>query len=375
VLGVGQGVFTAETLFFWRSCKRLYLVDPYSTQQQPASAAAAHNAPTKQQQDQQEKDQRKQQEEDMQQAHENLQGWQEKLLWLRNTTTVAARHIREPLDYVYLDSSRDYCSVLEALEAWWPLVRPGGVMGGHSYENAVDVMRQSGQDWSRCADGSTVHQGAVQAAVNDFFEQQGVQIVVTYREHMYNSWLVRKPYYPCNSQEAAGEGHEPLTELLSKMLQQAPQQPGQLQQLETKQQQQLQQEQAQEQDQKQEQEVPVLQEQQQEVRGAQLVQEQQTADDAVLLPRSASDAQQQVQQQTQQQQQERLQQQQQQEQQQAALLKLHDTQALASSRARHAAEREAAGTGQQADNSHSSGGGSGDVFGDILSEQHHEMDH
>jgi hypothetical protein len=64
---------------------------------------------------------------------------------------------------------------------------------GHDYENAPDVMQQSGQDWSLCANG-TIHQGSVQAAVNEFFASQGSQVVITYREAAWNSWMVRKPY-------------------------------------------------------------------------------------------------------------------------------------------------------------------------------------
>lgn len=65
-------------------------------------------------------------------------------------------------------------------------------MAGHDYENAPDVMQATGQDWALCSNG-TLHQGAVQSAVNEFFGAQGVQVVVTYRESAWNTWMARKP--------------------------------------------------------------------------------------------------------------------------------------------------------------------------------------
>lgn len=40
------------------------------------------------------------------------------------------------LDFVYIDASHDYESVIEDLEAWTPKVRIGGVVSGHDYSNA-----------------------------------------------------------------------------------------------------------------------------------------------------------------------------------------------------------------------------------------------
>jgi len=366
-LGVQHGVFAAETLWVWRSCKRYYLIDSYGQQPDPqhhyASLIRSHTH--KQQvsgQLQTQQQEQQQQAESMQQAHENLQGWQHKLVWMRNSTTVAATLIREPLDYVYVDARRDYCGVLEDLETWWPLLKPGGIMAGHSYENAVDVLRQGGEDWSRCADGQTVHQGAVQAAVNDFFIQQGLQLVVTYRERAWNSWLVRKPYYPCRDHLAAGtmgrdladssiQQHqdESLTQLLSKMLQQSPQQ--QQQQLDRQDPQSLQ--------------ASELQQQQEEQVQQQEQQVQESAESQELLLHStpqdvhAAAAEEQQQQQQQAAAEEEQQQQHRQHQLEAALLKLHDPHSLAESRAQQEVHDEQLLASQERDAAE-------DIFGDIL---------
>ena len=35
--------------------------------------------------------------------------------------------------FVYIDGAHDQASVKANLEAWWPLVRPGGIMAGHDF--------------------------------------------------------------------------------------------------------------------------------------------------------------------------------------------------------------------------------------------------
>lgn len=42
------------------------------------------------------------------------------------------------LDFVYIDAAHDYKSVKADLEAWWPKVKRGGMLGGHDYENKPD---------------------------------------------------------------------------------------------------------------------------------------------------------------------------------------------------------------------------------------------
>ncbi len=40
------------------------------------------------------------------------------------------------LDFVYLDARHDYRSVMADLEAWYPLVKTGGIIAGHDYKNS-----------------------------------------------------------------------------------------------------------------------------------------------------------------------------------------------------------------------------------------------
>lgn len=45
----------------------------------------------------------------------------------------------ESLDFAYIDGAHDYRNVLDDLTAWWPKVRPGGIVGGHDFYHVDTV--------------------------------------------------------------------------------------------------------------------------------------------------------------------------------------------------------------------------------------------
>ena len=94
-------------------------------------------------------------------------------------------------DYVYVDARHDYKGVTQDLDAWWPKLKAGGIFSGHEYVTNDDGPKQSGQDWSINYDGS-VDTRAVKGAVDDFASRTNRQVVVTYRESGWNSWLIKK---------------------------------------------------------------------------------------------------------------------------------------------------------------------------------------
>lgn len=112
-------------------------------------------------------------------------------------------------DFVYLDARHDYCAVAWELEAYWPKVRAGGILGGDDFVAAEDAARLNLGDWSLCADGSH-HPGAVKAAVLEFVDRHDLHLQVSYMEsnrllpndyarddqrHRLSSWFVRKPLH------------------------------------------------------------------------------------------------------------------------------------------------------------------------------------
>lgn len=72
---------------------------------------------------------------------------------LRMTTLDAAKEITETLDFVYVDARHDYCGVNEDIQAYWPKLKPGGIMAGHDYLNADEVCPACGRcsGCMRCA--------------------------------------------------------------------------------------------------------------------------------------------------------------------------------------------------------------------------------
>lgn len=60
------------------------------------------------------------------------------------------------------------------------------------------------QDWSVCANGQR-NKGAVKGAVSDFFAPLGLQVVVTYKESFWHTWMVRKPKASPANSTASGQ--------------------------------------------------------------------------------------------------------------------------------------------------------------------------
>lgn len=178
-LGVQRGVFTSQTLSRWKSCESYLLVDIW----QPLENYA----------DLSNKDQSGQ-DKNYQETLKNTAKWKDKIQICRNLTTVcAAVHNTTKFDYIYVDARHDYKGVLRDLEDWWPLLREGGIMAGHDFVTQKEGPEQTKQDWTKNYDGTIDFTGrAVYGAVVDFFAPKNKQIVQTYREMGWHSWLVRK---------------------------------------------------------------------------------------------------------------------------------------------------------------------------------------
>jgi len=73
------------------------------------------------------------------------------------------------LDFAFIDADHTYEGCLADIRAWYPKVRPGGLIGGHDY----------GRD----------DKGDVTGAVHGFFDPPGLPVEVS----DFNCWWVRMP--------------------------------------------------------------------------------------------------------------------------------------------------------------------------------------
>ena len=68
-------------------------------------------------------------------------GFRQRIAMNRATSLDAARQLAGvPLDFVYIDQEHIGDSVAAALAAWWPLVKPGGVLGYRNYTEAKNPL-------------------------------------------------------------------------------------------------------------------------------------------------------------------------------------------------------------------------------------------
>ena len=78
----------------------------------------------------------------------------------------------DSLDFCYIDGNHSYRAVMEDLDAWWPKVKIGGIMGGHDFMTNTD-----GGAWIE-----------VDKAVERWTKEHGVIFYVT----PCSSWWVHK---------------------------------------------------------------------------------------------------------------------------------------------------------------------------------------
>ena len=178
-VGVKRGQFSKHMLDNWKSCKTYHLVDLWAHQENYKDFANVQNDVH---------------ENFYQATVENTKLYQNITKYHRMYSTEAAKKFeKESIDFIYIDARHDYCGVMEDIELYWPILKPGGIIAGHDYNDNSEIR---GQDWGLCGDGITRNEMAVKGAVNDFFLPKGYTIsVIYYRQNNFMSWMVQKR--PC----------------------------------------------------------------------------------------------------------------------------------------------------------------------------------
>lgn len=99
-------------------------------------------------------------------------------------------------DWLYLDAMHDYENVLNDLKAWWPKLRPGGLMSGDDYGDSVDTPLMTSQRFAAKFSENAYRNGwGVQRAVLEFANLNGLTLHVTWANDCYRepAWYLVKP--------------------------------------------------------------------------------------------------------------------------------------------------------------------------------------
>lgn len=95
---------------------------------------------------------------------------------LRSKGTDASVNFQnQELDFVYIDGDHSYDFVKKDINAWWPKIKPGGILSGHDYTTGNP---QKGHVY-----------GVIQA-VDEFVKENNLNLCVTHES--YASWWVVK---------------------------------------------------------------------------------------------------------------------------------------------------------------------------------------
>jgi hypothetical protein len=163
-IGVARGLFSEHLLIHWRG-DRLISIDPWL--EAPAGEYVDVCSTSQENLDK-----------SYWEARERLARFGERSTIWRKTGDEAAELISpQSLDFVYIDARHDYDSVKNDLERWFPLVRPGGLIAGHDYNEGT------------FAEG--IH--GVRPAVDEFFQMQKLRVRHTFTDVPCTSWIVAIP--------------------------------------------------------------------------------------------------------------------------------------------------------------------------------------
>jgi hypothetical protein len=126
LVGVEIGVYKAEhaeSLLSHLDIKQLYLVDPYELYREYEEGKAHYGV------DQDPLELARNE------ARERLAPFEDKITWIFKKSSDSLVDIPDELDFVYIDGNHDEAFVREDILAFYPKLRPGGILGGHDFYN------------------------------------------------------------------------------------------------------------------------------------------------------------------------------------------------------------------------------------------------
>ena len=126
-VGVDRAV-NARKVLDLMDIEMLYLVDPYMPYE--------HHRTLEQQREYKE------------QAKSYLSGYDDFINWLFYDSVSASIILKDfVFDFVYIDANHDYSNVLNDCVRWFPLVKDGGVLGGHDFNGSHLDLQEAVHDF------------------------------------------------------------------------------------------------------------------------------------------------------------------------------------------------------------------------------------
>lgn len=148
-IGTDRGIFARDFLDRWRG-EILYCVDPWAPYDEM-------NWPR---------------EPDMLSALFLLARHAPRFRAIRLTSNMAAIHIPQTPDFIYIDGDHTQSDVENDLRIWWDRLRPGGILAGDDYDSE--------------------HRGVIEA-VDQFSAALGLRVQLTTDFNRPPSWFIEKP--------------------------------------------------------------------------------------------------------------------------------------------------------------------------------------
>ena len=111
-IGVRRGP-NALNMYKSLDIKKLYLVDPYCSFPKPGGGTLDFSS--------------------LENMARKLVGNKSGVVFLKETSETASKHVPDHLDFIYIDGDHRYDAVKQDLTCWYPKIRKGGVLAGHDF--------------------------------------------------------------------------------------------------------------------------------------------------------------------------------------------------------------------------------------------------
>lgn len=174
-IGVQTGMFSRQILRRWRG-QKLWLVDPWRNLPDYLDRTNAADQTMERR---------------FTLARQRLQPFEDRVGWIRETSAHAAKWFsRSSCDFVYIDANHSFQHVRRDLRVWYQKVRPGGLVAGHDYFNAIVDSLLEPKIYGDFSHERLTSYG-VKAAVDEFAAELGLSISTTTEKHP--TWYFLKP--------------------------------------------------------------------------------------------------------------------------------------------------------------------------------------